>query len=79
MVSPGASISVAVVSNSAGWPASFSLRVVLRERHLQRAGLARADADQLFLEARNELAGADHDRDALAGAAVEGLTVDACP
>jgi hypothetical protein len=25
LVSPGASIAVAVVSNSAGWPASFSL------------------------------------------------------
>ena len=32
---------------------------------------------ELFLEARNELFGADHDRDALAGAAVEQLAVDA--
>ena len=51
--------------------------VVLRERHLQRAGLAGADADQLLLEARDELAGADHDLDALAGAALERLAVDA--
>ena len=35
------------------------------------------DADQLFLETGNELAGADHDLDALAGAAVERHAVDA--
>ncbi len=50
--------------------------VVLRERDLQGAGFARADADQLLLETRNELAGADHDLDALAGAAVERHAVD---
>ena len=53
--------------------------IILRERDLQRAGLAGADADQLLLEAGNELAGADHDLDALAGAAVERRAVDACP
>ena len=53
--------------------------VVLRERNLQRAGLAGADADQLLFKARNELAGADHDLDALAGAAVERHAVDASP
>ena len=51
--------------------------VVLREVHLQRAGLAGADAIELLLEARNELAGADHDLDAFAGAAVEQFAVDA--
>ena len=50
--------------------------VVLRERNFQRAGLADADADQLLFKARNELAGADHDLDALAGAAVERRAVD---
>ena len=54
----------------------FLAGVILREGNFQRAGLADADADQLLLKTRNELAGADHDLDALAGAAVEGHAVD---
>ena len=50
--------------------------VVLRERDLQVAGFAGGDADQLLFEAGNELAGADHDLDILAGAAVERSAVD---
>src|SRR5665213_2057362 len=51
--------------------------VVLGERGLHDAGFARRDADQLFLETGNELAGADHDLNALASAAVERRAVDA--
>src|SRR6266704_5839432 len=50
--------------------------VVLGERDLQVTGFAGADADQLFLKARNELAGTDHDLDALASAAIERHSVD---
>src|SRR6185369_17659328 len=51
-------------------------RIVLREVDLHGTALSDADADHLVLEARDELAGADHELNALAGAAVEGNALD---
>ena len=75
-VSPGASISGRGGFELGGLAGELFAGVILRERDLQIAGFARADADQLLLETRNELAGADHDLDALAGAAVERHAID---
>ncbi len=50
--------------------------VGLRESDVHSAGLARRDADELILEARNESAGADLHRDVAAGAAFERHAVD---
>ena len=49
----------------------LGVAVVLREAGLHRAGVACSDANELVLEAGDEGVGADHDLDALAGAAVE--------
>ena len=76
VVSPGASISGRRGLELGGLAGEFFAGVVLGEGNLQVPGLARPDADQLLFEARNELAGADHDLDALAGAAVERHAVD---
>ncbi len=46
------------------------------EGHLHGQFVAGLGADQLVLEARNELAGAEFQRHILGGAAVEGLAVD---
>ncbi len=73
---PGVSIDLAVTTNSASLPARFLFRVVLRERHLQGAGFAGADADQLILEAGNECVRSDQHGDIVAGAALERLAVD---
>jgi hypothetical protein len=46
-------------------------RIGLREGHIDGALFARGNADQLFLEARDEAAGAEMQRDVAAGAAME--------
>ncbi len=51
-------------------------RIGLRERHLDGALLARRGADELILEARNEGARAEVERDVAAGAALERRAVD---
>src|SRR4029077_19646131 len=52
------------------------LRVVLRKRRNDRARLARLDAGELFLKARDERLRADHDLDVLGRAAFERRAVD---
>ena len=75
-VSPGASTSGRRGLELGGLSGQRLARVVLRERHLHRAGLAGADADHLVLKTGDELAGADHELNALALAAVERHAVD---
>ena len=50
-------------------------RIVFGKFHVEGPAFAGFDADELILEARNELAGAEHHRHVLAGAALEGLAV----
>ena len=69
--------SFTLVSNSAALPFRSSDRIVVRERHLQRALVAGFGADELFFEAGNELLRADDDARALRRAALERFAIDA--
>ena len=64
------------MSNVAGLPFRFSAWIVGREGDVELLLVADLDADQLVLEARDQLARAEHDRHVLAGAAVERDAVD---
>ena len=75
--SPGASTSFTVTSNSASLPARCARQVVFGEGHLHELGVARLEADELLLEARDEGVGAELDPDVLALAALELRAVDA--
>ena len=61
----------------AALPFSSSVRIVLREVDVDGLFLARLRAEQLFLEAGDELARAQPQDEPLGGAALEGLAVDA--
>ena len=65
-----------LTSNVAGLPFRFSAWIVGREGDVELLLVADLEADQLLFEAGDQLARAEHDRHAFAGAAFEGDAID---